>query len=331
MPNIILTEGNGTLDTLYGNFQAPIVSCIEDLVESWQEQMIAPLIFREQSSENWAEGYTSTTAMDDWLPVGENGAHPSDGFQEGYSKIIENMTWKKQFGISQELVEDQKLGEALKKATKFTNAYYRTRERFAAHLLGAAATGATSVEINGKQFDVTASDGAALFSKTHKGKVSGKNQSNMYADAFSGAAWGKLLTEYQNLRGENDEVLGLCPDTLIIPNDAAMKAEAYAWINSHNVPGSSNNDANNLYGNQRVIVWPYLNEFIGSKKPWIVMDSKFNQEADGAIFQNRVDLTIRSVLGDNDENIWKGRARFSAGFVDFRCMMGGGMTGGSSL
>ena len=331
MPEIILSESNQTLNALYGDFQAPIVSHIEELCEAWQEQEIAPLIFREQKIETFAGGYTSTTAMNDWAPVGENGAHPSNGFQEGFSKIIQDMTWKSQFGVSQEMVEDQQLGRALKDTTKFVNSYYRTKERFFANLLGTAATGGTSVTLNGKVFDATSADGLALFHKEHKGKVSGKKMSNKFADAFSGGAWGKMLTAYQNLEGENGEILGLCPDTLIIPNDTEMKDEAYAWVNSHNTPGSGNNDANPLYGNQRIIVWPYLNQFIGTTKPWFIMDSKFNAEADGAVYQNRLDMVIRSVLGDNDENIWKGRARFAGGFVDWRCLMGGGMTGGSTL
>ena len=48
MPEIILSESNQTLNALYGDFQAPIVSHIEELCEAWQEQEIAPLIFREQ-------------------------------------------------------------------------------------------------------------------------------------------------------------------------------------------------------------------------------------------------------------------------------------------
>lgn len=331
MPEIILTEGNGTLDEIYGNFQAPIVEHIENLVEGWQEKSIAPLIFREKKIETFAGGYTSTTAMDDFLPVGENGAHPSNGFQSGYSKVIPDMTWKSQFGVSQEMVEDQQLGEALDKATRFTNAYYRTKERFCANLLGSAAAGKSNIALNGKEFDITAADGLTMFHKEHKGKVSGHKLCNKFADAFSGAAWGEMITAYQNIEGENGEVLGLSPDTLVIPNDNAMKNEAYAWINSHNTPGNGNNDANPLYGNQRVIVWPYLNQFIGSIKPWFVMDSKFNEEAAGAIFQNRLDLVIRSVLGENDENLWKGRARFSGGFVDWRSIFGGGLTGGASL
>lgn len=331
MPNIILSESNQTLKAIYGDFQAPIVSHIEDLCEAWEEQEIFKKIFREQNIETFAGGYTSTTAMDDWEPVGENGAHPSNGYEAGYDKTIQDMTWKSQFGISQELVEDQQIGRAIKETTKFINAYYRTRERFFAEMLALAAGGSTSMTRNGKVFDLTSADGLSLFNKEHKGKVSGKKQSNKYADAFSGEAWSKMMTAYQNLQGENGEILNLCPDTLIIPNLQAMKDAAYAWVNSHNTPGSGNNDANPLYGNMNVIVWPYLNQFIGETAPWFIMDSKFNAEADGAIFQNRKELEVRSVLGDNDENIWKGRARFAGGFVDWRCLMGGGLTGGSNL
>lgn len=332
MPNIILTEGSGTLDALYGNFQAPIVSHIEEKCEAWEQTLIFPHIFREQKIETFAGGYTSSTAMDDWEAVGENGAHPSNGFEEGYSKIIKDMTWKSQFGISQEMVEDQQLGRALKDTTKFVNSYYRTKERFFAEMLAKAAGGNASMTRSGKLFDLKSADGKNLFATDHPSKVKGGNQTNKYQDSFSGAAWGKAITAMQNLKGDNGEILGLCPDTLVIPNIYSMVEAAYAYVNSHSVPGSDHNDANPLYGNQRVIIWPYLNEFLASgAAPWFVMDSKYNMDADGLIYQNRLDLTVRSVLGENDENIWKGRARFAGGFVDWRAILGGGLTGGSSL
>ena len=330
MPEFQMTEGSGRFNTLYGDYQAPIVSCIEDVAEAWEQKAVAPLIFREQKSTHFAEGYTGTTAMDEWLPVGESGAHPQNGFTEGYPKTLYNEVFKSQFAISRELVDDNQIGTMMKRATKFTNAYYRTRESFFARLLGEATKGSTSITINNRAFDCTAADGLALFHKEHKGKVSGEKQSNKYADAFSAQALFKMMTAYQNLRGENGEVLGLCPDRLIIPNDATMKEAAYAALNSYSKPGGNNNDANPLLGNFDIVVWPYLNQFV-TGSPWILMDSKYNEEADGAIYQNRVDMEVRSIMGDNDENIWKGYARFTGGFVDWRCMMVGGITGGSTL
>ena len=85
-----------------------------------------------------------------------------------------------------------------------------------------------------------------------------------------------------------------------------------------------------------MIVDPYLSRALTklgkTDAPWILLDSGFIQQNDGAIFQNRVKLAIRSEIdGNNDNNIWKGRGRFGAGFVDWRFALAGGMTGGSTL
>ena len=81
---------------------------------------------------------------------------------------------------------------------------------------------------------------------------------------------------------------------------------------------------------------PYLTEALEragiTDKPWFLLDSKILADMDGAIFQDRVKLIVRSVLDDNnDNNLWKGRGRFAAGFADWRFVAVGGMTGGSSL
>ena len=61
------------------------------------------------------------------------------------------------------------------------------------------------------------------------------------------------------------------------------------------------------------------------------MDSSYNEQCDGAVWLDRVDCEITSRLGANDENIWDGYARLSAGFVDWRFILGGGLSGGSTL
>ena len=111
-----------------------------------------------------------------------------------------------------------------------------------------------------------------------------------------------------------------------------IKAAVWAAVGSEKIPGSSNNDYNYQFGNWNVIIWPYLNDFIGSlAAPWIIMDSKYCQECDVAIKQEREPLTVTSVIDDNDANRWKGRARFGGGFVDFRGMLAGGLAAGGNL
>ena len=46
---------------------------------------------------------------------------------------------------------------------------------------------------------------------------------------------------------------------------------------------------------------------------------------------DRVALEVRSELAGNDANVWKGYARFIAGFNDWRAFCVGGVTGGTQL
>ena len=46
---------------------------------------------------------------------------------------------------------------------------------------------------------------------------------------------------------------------------------------------------------------------------------------------DRVKLEVRSELSSNDANVWKGYARFIAGFNDWRGFAVGGVTGGTQL
>lgn len=333
MPNFTLTEGSGKFNSLYGKFEAPIVSCIEDAAEAYEQLSVAPKIFRVRKSNNFADGYTSTTAMDDWQPVGENGERPQTGFEEGYTKILPNEVWKSGFSISRELVDDNQIGQMLDRAKKFTRSYYRTQERFFARILGYALQRKTAMTINNRKFDLTGADGECVFSKNHKPKVSGAKQTNVFADAFSEDALFRAMTAMQNLKGDNNETLALVPDTLIIPNVPELKKQAMAILASYQKPGSANNDYNPLFGNFDLIVWPYLNDFIGTTNtaPWIIMDSKYNEECDCAVWQNRVDMEVSNKEGDHDEQKWNGYSRFTGGFVDFRALMAGGITGGSDL
>jgi len=334
MAGIIVSEASAKNDMLYGKWQAPIASFLETRAEAIDQGSIAAKIFKKVDSTHWAESYGSLTAIDDFKPTPENGAYPVSDFEQGYSKIIKNYTWKNSFAISREMLEDGNLINLRKQPAGFMTSFERTRERYFAALLGGALQGKTSASFGGEVFDIAGADGVGLFSNAHKGKVSKKTIVNGFTDEFSTEALGKAATAMQNMKGDNDETLGLVPDTIIIPNIEAIKNKVWTAIGSEKVPGSGNNDYNYQFGNWNVIIWPYLNDFIGNvttKVPWILMDSNYCQEADVAIWQDRVPLSIKSVVDDNDANRWKGRARFGGGFVDFRGMLAGGMAAGGTL
>jgi hypothetical protein len=66
--------------------------------------------------------------------------------------------------------------------------------------------------------------------------------------------------------------------------------------------------------------------------PYIILDSSYNQQNGGAVWIDRVPLEVRSAIDDNnDNNIWKGYARFMCGFNDWRAMAVGGVAGADTI
>ena len=331
MANIIFSEGSNLQNTIYGKSQEPIKMFLEKRAEAFEAESIAKQIFEIQPSTHWAEKFSSMTAMDGFQPVGENGAYPVDGMQEGYSKTLENITWKNSFSISREMIDDAVLMNLKQKPQAFITSYYRTREQYAAALIGGAIAG-TSITFKGQKCDLTGADGKSLFAADHPSKVKGAAQCNKYSDAFSADALGALETAMQNFKGDNGEILDVAPDTIIIPNDYAIKNAVFAAIGADKSPETANNAYNYVYGRWNVIVWPYLNAHVGaSDAPWILFDSRYNKTYGSAVWLDRVKLEVKSEIAANDANEWKGYARFVAGFNDWRAFAVGGINGATAL
>lgn len=333
MANITFSEASGVNDSIFGKSQAPIRMMLTKRAEAFEAQSIVEKIFAKRKSDNWAEKYTSMTAMEGFRVVGENGPHPTDGQEEGYSKTIADLTWKNRFSISRKIIEDAKIGDLKKKPEAFVTAYYRTREKLGAALIGGAISGSSSVTFMDGTFDLTGADGQNLFSASHPAKVKGAAQCNLWADAFSEDALGALETAMQNTRGDNDEILDVTPDTILIPNIHSLKKAVFAAVGSEQDPETANNAFNYQFGRWTIITWPYLNQFIASDTaPWILLDSRYNELHDGLIWQDRVALDITSFVDNNtNANVWDGYARFTAGFNDWRGIAAAGVSGASSL
>ena len=341
MPNITtggitVSIGSGLNDPIFGNVQVPLKEYLIKRAEAFEQASVLKNLYRFVKSDHWEEGYGSETAMDDFQPVGEGGAYPSTDFQSSYLQRLVNETWKQSFVVTKEMVEDAQLNSMQSRANKLVTSYHRTRELFGRALYAGGLAG-TSVTFNGKAFKSSSADGKKLFATDHPSKVKGGNQSNCFAGDFTATNLAKVETRMQNFLGDNGEVLAVSPDTIWIPNDAALKKTVFEVIGADKDPGTSNNGFNYHYGRWNVICDPYLTRAlqllgITSYTPWFLLDSKFMEENEGAIFQDRVKLNIRSVVDDNnDDNKWLGRARFTAGFADWRGVAAGGVTGGTSL
>lgn len=333
---LTVSIGSGLNGTIYGDCQVPLKAFLESRGEAFQRESLLPYLYRMEKSRHWAERYSTETAMGDFEPVGEGGDYPKTGFEDGYFRDIVNMTFKQSFSVTQELVEDCLLGTMKQRANKLVTAYGRTREKFG-RILYAGGLYGTTVSYKGKTFACGSADGQALFSKTHPNKVNGAKQTNLYKGTFTNTLLGKIEAEMQNIKGDNGELLGVAPDTIWVPNDAALKDAVFSAVGADKEPTSSNNAFNHQFGRWNIIVDPYLTAALtdlgkSSEKPFFLLDSKFIELNDGPIFQDRVPLDVKSVIdNNNDNNVWQGRARFGAGFADWRFVAVGNMSTGTDL
>ena len=331
--NIIFSEASGLNDSIYGNCQAPIRMFIEQRGEDHEQNSILKELFLMGTSDNFADLLSSMTAMEGFKPVGENGAYPVDGMQVGYEKLLRYKTWKDSFAISKEMIEDSKLMDLRKKPEAFMTSYERTRELLGAAMFAQAALGNKSFKFRDDTFDTTGADGECLFSTKHKPKVKGAVQSNMFSDEFSVDALDRAESRMQLFKGDNDEILQVAPDTILIPNDPDLKRAVFAAVGADKDPVTANNGFNYQFGRWNIIVWSYLNHYLpAGKKPWILLDSKYNQTYGGAVWNDRVQLEVNSYIDNGtDANVWNGRSRFNAVFNDFRFASVGGVEGGTAL
>ena len=335
MAQIIFGKMSGLQDSIYGKSEAPIKAFLEENVKAYTDNSMVEKIYKMIDSDNYAEKFSSLTGLaQGFLPVGEGGAYPKDERQEGYSKTLEHQTWKDSFTITQEMMEDSKILDLNRTGARgFVDAYMLTREKYGAQILVGAVSGTTTT-FRGMTVDCTCADGLSIFSTAHTSKTgNGSTQSNKFAGAFSETVLGQIETRMQNFADDNGEILTVSPDTIIIPNDAALKKSVFAAIGADKDPATSNNGFNYQYGRWNVIVNPYLNGLIGvSDKPFFLYDSKFNDAYNGLLFLDRIPLTVTSYVDENtDNNVWKGRSRFIAGCNDWRSIAVGGVTGGTAL
>lgn len=331
--NMIFSEASGLNDTIFGKVQAPVRLFLEQRAEAYEKKSMLGEFFTMGKSDNFGDMLTGLTAMDDFKPGVENGSYPATSTQEGYRKLIEYPEWRNSFAISKKLIEDGKLMDLNKKPGAFIKAYNRTREGFGAALFGGAICRKTTVTFNGMKFDVTGADGVPLFHTAHKPKVKGATQSNLFSNEFSADALDRAEAAMQQFKGDNGELLGVAPTTIAIANIPALKRKVFAAIGADQDPDTANNGFNFQYGRWNVKIWNYLNQFLGDDaEPWMLLDDDYNEEMGGAVWNDRVPLTVESYINqDNDANVWKGRARFNACFNDFRFACLGGVAGGTDL
>ena len=323
----------GMADAVFGKCQNPIKYFIEQRGEEFEKNSLLKSLFHMATIDNYGAEIHTMGSMSGFEPGVANSAYPAASLEESFSKFIKMVEWKNSFSLSASAMEDGVMMDLTDKPAHFMTSYERTREKFGAKIFAGAMAGKKSIQYGKMHFDITGADGRPLFCKEHPSKFNDSKQCNVFSDEFSVEALDAVESEMHLFKDDNGEILDVAPDTILIPEDPVLKRQVFAVIGADKDPVTSNNGFNYQYGRWNITVWPYLNQFLEKGlKPWMLIDSAFNQKYKGAVWLDRIKLAVKSTIDDNtDANVWRGRSRYNAGINDWRFAALGGFAGGEAL
>ena len=324
--------------------QEPIKMMLDNQKEAFEKESLINKVFAMHTLDAYQEEYRTRTSMGNYEPGYDMEPAKLSDFKEGYSKIWKSTTWRNSFVISKQAVEDNQMMTISTDAMGFVKSYGRTREIFAFGMLAGALTGSYT---QGKfTFDcrgMDTTDGSLegtkqlFFTKDHLPPVTTgrtEKQSNKFhchVDLTAPNAHLKILNivgyvenQMINYTDYDGNPTPMAPTTLLVPNHYAFRNALLAGLKTQYTEVLGNNGLNMEFGKWTVLTTPYLNNlkgFSNADQAFIMIDPAANKENLGAVFIDRVPLEVSSWFDQpNEANVWKGRARYSAGFGDFRPM-----------
>lgn len=329
---IIFSKNSGLNDDFW-KVEAQVLQSVMQDVDSEKNNYdkFVSDTFIEKTSKKYAEKTGSMTSLGNFSIVGEGESAPKDDMQEGFTKLIVHSTFMKGFSCTREMKDDGDIDVMKTTAANFVRSYKRTRAQLASDAL---TTEAASFTFSGKSLDKTTGDGKALFATDHPGKKAGvAAQSNVFTNAFGTDATilNRLANIGRNFKNQSGVVMGYTFDTIIIPSNCYKLEDLIKRIiRSDLIVGSSNNDVNTQKGLWNLIVDPMWQ--VESGEPYILMSSEANKEMTGSVFYDRVPLDVKNWVDNDTRNLeWNGYGRMSAGFNDWRHLILGGASAGTTL
>ena len=353
MAGIIFNIQESLNNSAFNILQEPIKMILENEVEAFEKSSIIDKVFVMKTTDKYREEYRSTTTMDGFRPTEDMEVAGLSDFQEGYSKQFVFQTWTNSFVVSKQTMEDNQMMTIEPKAMGFIKSYGRTREEYAVNMIGAALGG----ELSEKQKALKITENSGLGMDTVTGDIDGTKQQYFHNQHKGVKINGKsLVTQsnkfYANLDLANGNIGNLEERVLDAIEQVASKAKKYKDDKGNIVPvnftrivlgedyrlndilmrglkskyGSpmGGNGVNLVFGKYEVVTNPYLSDVEGFKDTnhgLILIDPQRNREGLGAVWFDRTPLEVRSYKDDKTEaNVWSGRARFGAGFGDWRAM-----------
>lgn len=330
---VVFSKLSGKNDSLYKAVEGVLTEIISDVDNaSSNDDQVLVAMFNVKKSKKFGERTGGMTEFGNFDIVDEGGIAPQDELQEGYAKLIQHLAFSKGFTVTREMIDDGRLDDAKIIAKNYMKAYKRSKLEFATKCL---VTEGASFIYGSRTLDKTTGDAKGLFATDHPGKKAGvAAQSNAFTNAIGTdvVMLNRLANIGRNFKNESGIINGYTFDTVVIPgNVPALEELLNRIIGTAGVVGSANNDINTQKGKWRLVVnhrW----EAAAGTAPYMLMSSEANEALQGSVFYNRVDLDIANEIDLKTRNLdWSGYTRFSAGFFNWRHIILGGATSGTTL
>lgn len=346
---IIFNIDESLKNSAFNILQEPIKMLLENETEAFEKESIIPKVFVMKTTDKYREEYRSTTAMDGFKPTEDMEPAGLSDFEEGYGKQFIFQTWTNAFIVSKQTIEDNQMMSIEPKAMGFIKSYGRTREIYAVNMIGAA-LGKTNeaYKINAKSgLGMDTTDGTVdgvkqqYFHNAHKpvgyGKA-GRNftQSNKY---YANIDWTgadpeleekvldvieQVASNMKKYKDDKGNIVPCNPTTIIMGEDYRLSDVIMRGLKSKYGSRMDGNGVNLTFGKYTLVISPYLSAVDGfedTDHAVILLDPVRNREGLGAVWFDRKPLEIDSYVDKKTKaNVWDGRARFGAGFGDFRAM-----------
>lgn len=353
MAGVIYNIHEAVKNSAFNILQEPIKMFMDNQVEAFEKDSIINKVFVMKTTDKFREEFRSITAMDGFLPTEDLEVAGISDFEESYNKQFLFQTWTNSFVISKQTLEDKRDMDIAQMSQMFIKSFGRTREQYAVNFI-AAGLGKTNDKFKilasaGKGADTTDGtiEGAKqqYFHNAHKPVGHGREgrnfvQSNKFYAVIDGLSnantialnaeeavldtIGQVESIMSKYKDDKGNIVPVNVDTIVMGQNYRLADIIMRGLKSKYGSAMDGNGVNLQYGKYKLVISPYLSGVDGfedSDNSLILLSSERNREGLGLVWFDRKPLEVRSYIEDKTEaNVWAGRARWGAGFGDFRAM-----------
>lgn len=331
--------------------QEPIKMILDNQTEAYEKESIISKVFVVKTTDRYMEEYRSQTSMDGFKPTEDMEVAPISDFEESYFKQFTTQIWTNSFVISKQTMEDGNLMDVDMKASAFIKGYNRTREQYAVAMIGAGLgnvyddlkiTKAAGLGMDTTDGTIEGTRQQYFFNKHQSvklknGKQAFKDQSNKFTaniNMVTGTTpnieeqvldvLGQVEAKMAVYKDDKGNIVPVDVDTIVIGKNYRLVDILTRGLKSRYGSAMDGNGINTQYGKYKIVVSPYLSGIEGFRDQdggMLLLSSDRNREGLGLVWFDRKPLEVRSYKDDKTEaNVWAARARWGAGFGDYRAM-----------